>query len=152
MIEQSYNYTNKFVSTTHYLSSSLLRKEAFGCDKLKKVGKCLGLDRTPSLIPVDFFLAHLSFRAFLIAFRPLVCLFVNFSHFHLLLQNHWANFNQIWHKASLGEGDSMFYKSGPFNSQKGDNRFSSPNQLYDIIIALLKCIYWFELVSQVLLL
>ena len=30
---------------------------------------------------------------------------LNFSHFHLLLQNHWANFNQTWHKASLGEGD-----------------------------------------------
>ena len=23
---------------------------------------------------------------------------VNFSHFHLLLQNHWANFNQTWLK------------------------------------------------------
>ena len=27
-----------------------------------------------------------------------VRLSVNFSHFHLLLQNHWANFNQTWHK------------------------------------------------------
>ena len=35
---------------------------------------------------------------------------VNFSHFHLLLQNHWANFNQTWHKASLGEGDSSLFK------------------------------------------
>ena len=25
---------------------------------------------------------------------------------NLLLQNHWAIFNQTWHKASLGEGDS----------------------------------------------
>ena len=25
---------------------------------------------------------------------------VNCSHFLLLLQNHWANFNQTWHKAS----------------------------------------------------
>ena len=24
---------------------------------------------------------------------------------NLLLQNHWVNFNQTWHKASLGEGD-----------------------------------------------
>ena len=31
--------------------------------------------------------------------------FVNFSHFHLLLQNHWANFNQTWDKAPLGDGD-----------------------------------------------
>ena len=30
---------------------------------------------------------------------------VNFSHFHLLLQNHWTNFNQSRHKASLDEVD-----------------------------------------------
>ena len=35
---------------------------------------------------------------------------VNFSYFRLLLQNHWANFNQTWHKASLGEGDSSLFK------------------------------------------
>ena len=39
-----------------------------------------------------------------------VRLSVNFSHFHLLLQNHWANFNQTWHKASLDEGDSSLLK------------------------------------------
>ena len=33
---------------------------------------------------------------------------VNFSDFHLLIQNHWANFNQSWHKASLSGGDSSF--------------------------------------------
>ena len=32
-----------------------------------------------------------------------------FSHFHLF-QNHWANFNQLWHKASLGEGNSSLFK------------------------------------------
>ena len=42
--------------------------------------------------------------------RLSVCLSVNFSHFHLLLQNHCANFNQTWHKASLGEGDSSLFK------------------------------------------
>ena len=42
--------------------------------------------------------------------RPSVCLSVNFSHFHLLLQNHWANFNQTWHKVCLGEGDSSLFK------------------------------------------
>ena len=31
---------------------------------------------------------------------------VHFSHFCLLLQNHWVIFNPIWHKASLREGDS----------------------------------------------
>ena len=39
-----------------------------------------------------------------------VCLSVNFSHFHLLLKNHWANFNQTWHSVSLGEGDSSLFK------------------------------------------
>ena len=29
---------------------------------------------------------------------------------NLLLQNHWAHFNQTWHKASLGEGDSSLFK------------------------------------------
>ena len=42
-----------------------------------------------------------------------VRLFVNFSHFHLLLQNHWANFDQswhqTWHKASLGKGVSSLF-------------------------------------------
>ena len=52
-------------------------------------------------------LAHLSPRlkwAFLITICPLtvfVVVVVNFSHFQLLLQNHWVNFNQTWHKASL---------------------------------------------------
>ena len=30
--------------------------------------------------------------------------------FNLLLQNHWANFNQTWHKSSLDEGDSSLFK------------------------------------------
>ena len=41
---------------------------------------------------------------------PSVHLSVNFSQFHLLLQNHWANFNQTWHKVALGEGDSSLSK------------------------------------------
>jgi hypothetical protein len=28
----------------------------------------------------------------------------------LPFQNHSANFNQTWHKSSLGEGDSSFFK------------------------------------------
>ena len=28
----------------------------------------------------------------------------------LLLQNHWTNFNQTWHNASLGEEDSSLFK------------------------------------------
>ena len=37
---------------------------------------------------------------------------VNFLNFYLLLQNHWANFNQTWHKASSGEGDSSCLNEG----------------------------------------
>ena len=77
------------------------------------------------------FLAHLSWKlkwAFLITCHPSsVCLSVcpsirlsvNFSHFHLLLQNHWANFNQTWHKASLGEGNSSLFKRRALPFSKG---------------------------------
>ena len=43
---------------------------------------------------------------------------------NLLLQNHCANFNQTWHKASMDGGNSTLNKKGPFNFQKGDNAFS----------------------------
>ena len=33
-----------------------------------------------------------------------------FTFSHLLPQNHWANFNQTWHKASLCKGDSSLFK------------------------------------------
>jgi hypothetical protein len=64
-------------------------------------------------------LAHLSWKlkwAILIARCPLsVCPSVRLSvckllHFRLLLQNHWANFNQTWNKSSLGGGDSKLFK------------------------------------------
>ena len=35
---------------------------------------------------------------------------LNFSYFRHLLKNHWAKFNQTWHKASLVEGDSSLLK------------------------------------------
>ena len=35
------------------------------------------------------------------------------SVFRLLLHNHWVNFNQIWHKASLDEGSSSLFKAPP---------------------------------------
>ena len=42
----------------------------------------------------------------------LICFVVviNFSHFHLLLQNHRANLNQTWLKAFFDEGDAIFFK------------------------------------------
>ena len=53
-----------------------------------------------------------------------VCLSVNFSYFRLL-KNHWANFNQTWHKASLGKRG---YK-GPFPFLRGDNYEIAKNTL-----------------------
>ena len=46
-----------------------------------------------------------------------VCSSVNFSHFQLPLQNHWANFNQTWHNASLdGRNSSLFkWRATPFS-------------------------------------
>ena len=75
------------------------------------------------------FLAHLSWKlkwAFLIACRPLfVCpsvhLSVYFYFFPLLLKNHWANFNQTWHKASLGKRDTSLFNEEPFPFARGDN-------------------------------
>ena len=49
-----------------------------------------------------------------------VVVVVIFSHFHLL-QSLWANFNQTWHKASLGEGDSSLYKWSLPPFRRGDN-------------------------------
>ena len=55
------------------------------------------------------FLAHQN-SPFSVVVIIVVVVCVNFSQFHLLLQNHWVNFNQILNKASLDEGDSSFIK------------------------------------------
>jgi hypothetical protein len=70
------------------------------------------------------FLAHLSWKlkwAILITFCPSsVCLSVcKLLHFRLLLQNRWANFNQTWHKLSLGGGDSSLFKRRGLSLSKG---------------------------------
>ena len=44
-----------------------------------------------------------------------------FSHFYLLLQNHWTNFNQICHKASLSEEDSSLFRCRAPPHFKGDD-------------------------------
>ena len=38
-----------------------------------------------------------------------------------LLKNHMANFNQTWHKASLGDRDSIFLIGRPCPFPRGDN-------------------------------
>jgi hypothetical protein len=37
------------------------------------------------------------------------------------LQNHWAKFNQTWHKSSLGEGIQFCSNEGGCPSPRGDN-------------------------------
>ena len=32
---------------------------------------------------------------------------INFSHYHLLLENHCVNFNQTWNKTSLGNSSLL---------------------------------------------
>ena len=60
---------------------------------------------------------HVSFFDQICPLSVVVIVVVNFSHFHLLLQNHRANFNQTWQKASLGKGDSSLCKwRAPFFS------------------------------------
>ena len=57
------------------------------------------------------------------------------------LQNHWANFNESWHKAFLCNRDSSFYTNERIDrSQKGDV-FIYINQRYWIIMALRRCVY-----------
>ena len=38
---------------------------------------------------------------------------------HLIFQNHSANFNQTWHKASFGEGDSSLFEWRATSFSKG---------------------------------
>ena len=55
----------------------------------------------------------------LFVMRLFILLSVNFSHFHLLSNNHRANFNQTWYKASLVEGNSSLFewRAMPFSKE-----------------------------------
>ena len=43
---------------------------------------------------------------------------------NFLLKNLWSNFNLTWHKASLGEGDSSFFKWSMFFTQEVINEIA----------------------------
>ena len=66
-----------------------------------------------------FLLTNLSWKlkwAFLIVCRRRLYVrpFVKFTYYRHLLKNHWANFNQTWHKASLGDmGIEICLNEGP---------------------------------------
>ena len=57
---------------------------------------------------------QVSFSDHNLSMSVIVVVVVNFSHFLLLLHNHWTNFNQTSHKVSLGEGNSSFEGPNPF--------------------------------------
>ena len=93
---QSYGYTITFIKKNH----SFRRIE------------------WASLIPI----CPLSVDVVVFVVGVVVDVLVNCSHFLLLLQNHWANFNQTWHKESLSEGDSSLIKwraTGPISTKFG---------------------------------
>ena len=58
--------------------------------------------------------AHVSFSDHLLYFVhlsvcPSICLLKLFT-FSFFSQNNWANFNQSWHKTTLGDGNSSFFQ------------------------------------------
>ena len=62
-------------------------------------------------------LAHLHSKLF---WSQVVCSFVNFLHFHLLLQNSWANF-KLGTKHPWINGIQVYSNERPRRSTKGDN-------------------------------
>ena len=71
-----------------------------------------------------------------LSFVVVVVVVVNFSHFHLLLQNHWTNFNQTWPKASLGEGNSSLLKWREYVFSKGiDNKWTKKLRNFKIVFS-----------------
>ena len=83
------------------------------------------------------FLAHLSQRlkwAFLITICPLsvvvvVVAVVNFSHFHILLKNHWANFSKHGTKYPWKKGIQVCSNEGYRSFPREDNNNTAKNTL-----------------------
>ena len=78
--------------------------------------------------------------AFLIKNCPLsvVVVVVNFSHFHLLLKNHWAKFNQTLHKSSLDKRNWSLFKWRALSFSKGRLLRNCENTLTNLKSILLK--------------
>lgn len=66
--------------------------------------------------------AQVSFsHHFLSGFGLSFCLPVNFLHFQLLLQNHWASFNQTCQNHHWMKGIQICSNEGPHSLLRGDN-------------------------------
>ena len=55
-----------------------------------------------------------------------------FSHFHLLIQYHWANFKKIRHKTFVMKGISYLFKRRTLSFQRGDNNKIAKIQLRNL--------------------
>jgi hypothetical protein len=120
-IKRFYNFPDFFLSAYKYSFDTLLchtkiqSKIEFGSDLLifHEV-MALELRKKSRIISFPHFFSSPELKAQvsysdhpLSVVRLSVC---KLLHFRLLLQNHWANFNQTWHKSSLGGGDSKLFK------------------------------------------
>ena len=66
---------------------------------------------------------------------------------NLLIQNHLANFSQILHnfkKHSWVKGTQIYENKGPFQFSKRRLWFFCHKQGYGTIVALRKCVYWWN--------
>ena len=86
------------------------------------------------------YLTHLSWK--LKTCSEFFWLPVNLSHFHLVLKNHWANFNQTWHKNPWVKGIGVFTNKDHSVLKNEKNLYFSLNQ-YDHRFC--KCVYWLGL-------
>ena len=120
-------YTSVFLFVWRYLKPLKLSETHCWTYTIQDIGSNLYVGFSLNFLSKTF-LANLSRRlkwAFLIKKFSLsvvvvvVVVVVNFAHFHLLLQKHWANFNQTWPTASLGKGDSSLFKWRPPPFSKG---------------------------------
>ena len=112
---QMQKYNMHWKNCVIYLNSNKIKK-AFLCHgrvNSRNLSKSIFLSSPELKAEVSFFdhLLSVICSSVRLSVRLSICLSVNFSHFHLLLQSHWANFNQTWHKASLGKGDANFLVS-----------------------------------------
>ena len=54
---------------------------------------------------------------------------IHWQNLKFFLKNHWANFNQTWHKTSLGDWTQVYSNEGPSLFWRGDNYEIAKNTL-----------------------